>query len=55
MRIELAKSVITAYDFAAQARAPGERDLIPREPLTRLPANESFLYLGFRASLVRNY
>ena len=53
MRIKLVKSVITAYDFAAREELPTDEIRYQGSPLTRLPADESFPYLGVRASLVR--
>ena len=52
MRIKLAKSVITAYDFVAQEELP-TNEIRYQGSLTRLPAGESFPYLGVRTSLVR--
>jgi hypothetical protein len=52
MRIKLKKSLITAYDFGAGQELPTEDIKYQGKPLTRLPADESFPYLGIRASLV---
>ena len=52
MRIKLIKSVITAYDFAAREELPTDEIRYNGSPLTRLPADESFPYLGVRASIV---
>jgi hypothetical protein len=52
MRIELKKSPTTAYDFGAKQELPTEDIKYQGTPHTRLPADESFPYLGIRASLV---
>ena len=52
MRIKLKKSFITAYDFGAGQELPTEDIKYQGKALTRLPADESFPYLGIRASLV---
>ena len=52
MRIKIAKSVITAYDYSTRCDLPTDDILYQGQALTRLPADESFPYLGIRASLV---
>ena len=52
MRIKLKQSFITAYDFGAGQELPTEDIKYQGKALTRLPADESFPYLGIRASLV---
>ena len=53
MRVKLAKSVITAFDFGQRREVSTEDILYQGQPLVRLAAYESFPYLGVRASLVQ--
>ena len=52
MGIKIAKLVITAYDYSTQCDLPTEDIWYQGQALTRLPADESYPYLGIRASLV---
>ena len=52
MRIKLEKSVITAYDYKARQELATDEILYKGEPLAHLAADDSFPYLGVRASLV---
>jgi hypothetical protein len=52
MKVKREKSVITGFDFKRRAHLPMTGILFRGEPLTNLPANEAFAYLGVRASLV---
>ena len=51
-RVNLAKSVITAYDFGGKVELPTDDILYNGSPLVHLPTDQSFPYLGVRASLV---
>ena len=51
MRIKREKSVITAYDFRHKRELATDEILYEGQPLVRLAADESFPYLGVRASL----
>ena len=51
MRVKLQKSVILAYDYRAHEDLQMEDIWCNGEVLVSIPANESFLYLGVRASL----
>ena len=52
MRIKLDKSVITAFDYQARCELETKEILYNGKPLVRLAADESFPYLGVRASLI---
>ena len=54
MRVKLQKSVITAFDFGARCELPTDTILYQGQPLVRLAADQSFPYLGVRASLVQS-
>jgi hypothetical protein len=51
MRVKLQKSVISAYDYKAHEDLPTEGIRYNGGALVRLPAHESFRYLGVRAAL----
>ena len=51
-RVKLAKSFITAYDYGRKQMLPTDGILYRGSPLVHLPADQSFPYLGVRASLV---
>ena len=53
MQVNLAKSVITAFDHREKRDLPTEAVLFDGQPLVHLSADASFKYLGIRASLVR--
>ena len=52
MRIKREKSVITAYNFRTKLELTTDKILYEGQPLVSLAADESFPYLGVRASLV---
>ena len=52
MRIKREKSVITAFDFRTKRELATDGILYEGHPLVWLPADESFPYLGVRASLI---
>jgi hypothetical protein len=51
MQLELQKSVISAYDYKTHKELPTEDIRYNGGALVRLPAQESFRYLGVRAAL----
>jgi hypothetical protein len=51
MRVKLQKSVISAYDYKTHEDLPTEGIRYNGGALVRLPAHESFRYLGVRAAL----
>ena len=51
MRIKLKKSLITAYDFCKARNFPTENINHQGKPLTSLPADGTFPYLGIRARI----
>ena len=53
MRIKREKSVMTAYDFNNKRELPTDTILFEGQALVRLAADESFPYLGVRASLIQ--
>ncbi len=52
MKVKREKSIITGFDFKRRAHLPTTGILFRGEPLTNLPADEAFAYLGVRASLI---
>ena len=52
MRVKLPKSFITAFDFRAKKELLTQEILYNGATLVHLPADESFPYLGVRASLI---
>ena len=51
MRVKLAKSLITAFDYSRRSDMPTNDIRYNGEALACLPAHESFRYLGVRAAL----
>ena len=53
MRLNRSKSIISAFDHRTKSNLPTDSVLFENQPLVQLPAEESFKYLGVRASLAK--